>query len=172
MTTTTSSLSDLPSTSDVFYSPFPAPTKEASTKINGVDTTACCMYFSDKIIITISQGGRLGQWIQIPLTSASPTSYDTSIPLPPAGGPGSNAASMILPLQHLTPRTLLGAGGEERERVGHLYASQIGSMILGRNPEERRGILVGLGFAKIGEGRDSGEREAYFDLLELIGAVL
>lgn len=110
--------------------------------------------------------------IQIPLTSASPTSYDTSIPLPPAGGPGSNAASMILPLQHLTPRTLLGAGGEERERVGHLYASQIGSMILGRNPEERRGILVGLGFAKIGEGRDSGEREAYFDLLELIGAVL
>ncbi|RAL58372.1 hypothetical protein DID88_006052 [Monilinia fructigena] len=107
MATATSSLANLPSAADVFQSPFPAPTKDAKAKIGGVDTNATCIYFSDKIIVTLMQGGRLHQWIQIPLTSASPTSYDTAIPLPPADDPGSNAASMMLPLQHLTPRTFL-----------------------------------------------------------------
>lgn len=84
---------------------------------------------------------------------------------------------MILPLEHLTPRTLLGAGGEARERIGHLFASQIGSMILGRDPEERRTVLVGLGIEGLGResgdgGRREGEREGYFDLLELLGGVL
>ncbi|QSZ37656.1 hypothetical protein DSL72_008755 [Monilinia vaccinii-corymbosi] len=177
MTTTTASPPpNLPGISETFPSPFPARSKTANAIINGVHTVASCMYFADKIMITISQGGRLGQWIQIPLTSASPTSYDTSMPLPHAGVQDSNVASMTLPLERLTPRTLLGAGGEERERLGHLYASQIGSMILGRDPGERRSVLVGLGFEKGGErplvGEREREREGYFDLLELIGRVL
>lgn len=83
-------------------------------------------------------------------------------------GEGNN---MTLPTEHLTPRTLLGAGGEERERTGHLWASQVASMVLGRNPEERRGVLVGLGLE--GKGGEGGrDREGYFDLLELVAGVL
>ncbi|KAJ8068267.1 hypothetical protein OCU04_003834 [Sclerotinia nivalis] len=192
MTTATSPPPNLPANSEIYPSPFPARSKTASAKVNGVLTDVSCMYFADRILVTICQGGRLGQWIQIPLTSASPTSFDTAIPLPSSTSTStSNSANMILPLEHLTPRTLLGAGGEVRERIAHLYASQIGSMILGRDPEERRTVLLGLGLGVEGGGKGEesasgvdgggeegkvekrdGEREGYFDLLELVGGVL
>ncbi len=73
----------------------------------------------------------------------------------------------MLPLSHLTPKTLLGAGGEQRETIGHLYAGQIASIISTRNPEETRTVLVGFGLEKVDM-----EREAFFDLLELIQKVI
>jgi proteasome assembly chaperone 3 len=73
----------------------------------------------------------------------------------------------MLPLGHLTPKTLLGAGGEQRETLGHLYASQIASVIATRNPEETRTVVVGLGLQKVDI-----EREAFFDLLDLLQKVL
>lgn len=73
----------------------------------------------------------------------------------------------MLPLGHLTPKTLLGAGGEQRETAGHLYASQIASNIATRNPEETRTILVGFGLEKV-----DFEREAFFDMLELVQKVI
>lgn len=44
-------------------SPFPAKTKQAAGLVNDVQTDLTSMYFSDKILITISQGGRLAQWV-------------------------------------------------------------------------------------------------------------
>ncbi|CCD47962.1 hypothetical protein BofuT4_P112720.1 [Botrytis cinerea T4] len=175
-----------PPISEILPSPFPARSKTASANVNGMLTHVTCMYFADKILITISQGGRLGQWVQIPLTSASPTSYDTAIPAlnengyadADADGNGYGYGNMILPLEHLTPRTLLGAGGEKRERIAHLYASQIGSMVLKRDPEERRSVLLGLGLEmekdkdKDKDTGGEGERAGYFDLLELVLEVL
>jgi proteasome assembly chaperone 3 len=73
----------------------------------------------------------------------------------------------MLPLGHLTPKTLLGAGGEQRETMGHLYSSQIASLIATRNPKETRTVVVGLGLQKVDM-----EREAFFDLLELIQKVI
>jgi proteasome assembly chaperone 3 len=73
----------------------------------------------------------------------------------------------MLPLGHLTPKTLMGAGGEQRETVGHLYASQIASVIATRNPEEARTVLIGFGLHKIDL-----ERETFFDLLELVQKVI
>lgn len=73
----------------------------------------------------------------------------------------------MLPLSHLTPKTLLGAGGEQRETLGHLYASQIASAIATRNPEENRTVLVGFGLQKVDM-----EREAFFDLIELVHKVI
>lgn len=73
----------------------------------------------------------------------------------------------MLPNAHLTPKTLLGAGGEQRETIGHLYASQVASAIKTRNPDESRTVLVGLGLHKVDM-----DREAFFDLLELVQKVL
>jgi len=139
-------------------SPFPAPMKQAAGLVNGTQTEVSSIYFADKVLVTISQGGRLSQWVQVPLSSASPTSFDTALP---------SDNSDMLPLGHLTPKTLLGAGGEQRETVGHLYASQIASAIATRNPEDTRTVLVGLGLQKLDM-----EREAFFDLLELIQKVI
>jgi proteasome assembly chaperone 3 len=94
----------------------------------------------------------------VPLSSASPTSFDTALP---------TTAGDMLPLGHLNPKTLLGAGGEQRETMGHLYASQIASTISTKNPEETRTVLVGLGLLKV-----ELERESFFDVLELVQKVL
>lgn len=94
----------------------------------------------------------------MPLSSASPTSFDTALP---------SESEDLLPLGHLTPKTLLGAGGEQRETMGHLYATQIASVIATRNPEETRTVVVGLGLQKVDM-----EREAFFDLLELLQKVI
>ncbi|KAH8682954.1 hypothetical protein BGZ60DRAFT_427430 [Tricladium varicosporioides] len=137
---------------------FPAVAKHVGGLVNGVQTDLSSVYFADKILVTISQGGRLAQWIQVPLISASPTSFDTALP--------AEGADM-LPLSHLTPKTLLGAGGDERETIGHLYASQIASAIAKRDPEETRTVLVGFGLEEIDT-----ERETFFDIIELVQKVI
>jgi proteasome assembly chaperone 3 len=73
----------------------------------------------------------------------------------------------MLPLGHLTPKTLLGGGGEQRETIGHLYASQIASAIATRSPEETRTVMVGFGLEKVNM-----ERESFFDLIELVQKVI
>ena len=43
--------------------PFPAPTKQAAAEINGVKTDVMYTSFADRIMITITQNGKLGQWV-------------------------------------------------------------------------------------------------------------
>lgn len=43
--------------------PFPAPTKQAAGEVNGVKTDVMSISFADKIMITITQNGRLAQWV-------------------------------------------------------------------------------------------------------------
>ncbi|GAB1314920.1 hypothetical protein MFIFM68171_05130 [Madurella fahalii] len=144
--------------SGVLAEPFPAPSKKVTGNVNGVPTDVESLNFSDKIMITVSQGGRLAQWIQVPLSAPSSASVDMSLP-----GAGSSA----LPSNHLTPKTLVGVGGEERETLGHLYASQIASHLALRDPNERRTLLLGLGLEKV-----EGGGEAFFDLLDLVQQIL
>lgn len=49
--------------------PFPAVTKQVAGVVNGIQTDVTCVQFSDKILVTISQNGRLGHWVRC---SASP----------------------------------------------------------------------------------------------------
>jgi len=161
---------------------FPAVSKEAAGPVNGVPTEFTSMTFSDKIMVTISQGGRLAQWvsadswrnrddgnwemsklthstqIQVPISPATAASGDLPLPV---------FTSSSLPSTHLTPKTLLGGGSEERETVGQLFASQIASFITLRNPEERRTLLLGLGLEKL-----ESSSEGFFDIIELVQQVL
>lgn len=43
--------------------PFPAATKQVAGNVNGVKTDVMYISFADKIMITITQNGRLGQWV-------------------------------------------------------------------------------------------------------------
>lgn len=72
-----------------------------------------------------------------------------------------------LPASHLTPTTLVGAGGEDRETVGHLYAAQLASHLALRNPSENRTLVLGLGLKNVDTAR-----EAFFDILELVQKVI
>ncbi|VBB76299.1 Putative protein of unknown function [Podospora comata] len=136
--------------------PFPAPSKTATGIINGVPTEVEATSFSDKIMLTVSQGGRLAQWVSVPLSAPSSASIDMAL-----------AGSSTLPSAHLTPSTLLGGGDSDRETMGHLYATQIASHLALRNPDEKRTLLLGLGLEKV-----DGGGEAFFDFLELVLQVI
>lgn len=94
--------------------------------------------------------------IQVPLSAPSPAAVDMAL-----------ANGSLLPMAHLTPKTLLGGGGEERESLAQLYAAQIASYIARRDADERRTLVVGLGLQRLRR-----DREAFFDVLELIQKVL
>ncbi|KAL7918596.1 hypothetical protein ACQKWADRAFT_303727 [Trichoderma austrokoningii] len=145
-------------TIDIRNDPFPARSRSASGLVNGVATEVTLLEFSDKIMITVSQEGRLAQWIQVPMMGTSAGIVDMALP---SGQHG------LLPSTHLAPKTLLGGGGDSRETLGQLYASQIASHISLRSPEERRTLVFGFGLAKAEK-----EQEAFFDLFELALKVL
>lgn len=44
-------------------SPFPTHSKTVAGLVGGAETDISSLAFSDKILITISQGGRLSQWV-------------------------------------------------------------------------------------------------------------
>lgn len=45
--------------------PFPATSKKIVGTVNNVPTEVESLSFSDKIMITVSQGGRLAQWVSL-----------------------------------------------------------------------------------------------------------
>jgi hypothetical protein len=44
--------------------PYPAQTKQAAGQVDGVPTDVMVISFSDKIMVTITQAGRLAQWVR------------------------------------------------------------------------------------------------------------
>lgn len=64
-------------TSSVLNAKFPALSKQATGLFNGVVTEVTSMTFADKILVTISQGGRLSQWVWISLPKKD--DYDNSL---------------------------------------------------------------------------------------------
>ena len=94
--------------------------------------------------------------IHVPLDSIDPNFADQYMP-------SGNDENALLPMAHLSPKTLLGGSTSERETVGQLYATQIASAIVARNPEEKRTVLVGLGLSKF-EAR----REVFYDTVDLL----
>lgn len=110
------------------------------------------------IIPKISTSLTWDEQIQVPLTGSSAGIVDMTLPSMTHG---------LLPSTHLTPKTILGGGGEDRETLGQLYAAQIASQMSLRAPEDRRTLVLGLGL----ESAET-EREAFYDLLELAQRVL
>ncbi|EXJ62505.1 hypothetical protein A1O7_02943 [Cladophialophora yegresii CBS 114405] len=141
--------------------PFPAPTKQVAGEINGVKTDVMYMSFADKIMITVTQNGRLGQWVTVPLFSDNPTQSDPYFQTNQYGDDG------LLPSSRFSPRTLLGAGGTDREAMGQLYASQIAHAIVTKSPEESRALMLGLGLAKVEMDRD-----VFLQIIDLVLSVL
>ncbi|KAK7894455.1 hypothetical protein LTR67_006216 [Exophiala xenobiotica] len=141
--------------------PFPAPTRQLAGEINGVKTDIMHMSFADKIMITITQNGRLSQWVTVPLLSDNPTHSD------PYFQTARSDEDNLLPSARFSPRVLLGAGGSDREAMGQLYASQIANAIVTKSPEESRSLMLGLGLAKV-----ELDREVFLQIIDLVLSVL
>ncbi|KAK3060619.1 hypothetical protein LTS18_008132, partial [Coniosporium uncinatum] len=136
--------------SEIVPEAFPARTRSVSGEVNGVHTDVTSIAFADKILFTISQGGRLAHWVHVPLDissdptalHANSTSYHND---DDDGDDGSAPTSDLLPMSHLTATTILGGTIPERETVGQLCATQIASAVATKDPDEKRMVVVALG---------------------------
>lgn len=79
----------------------------------------------------------------------------------------SDGEDSLLPSTHLTPTTLLGGSTSERETIGQLYATQIASAIVMKDPQEQRTVVVGLGLIKFEANRDT-----FYDIIDMVMASL
>ncbi|GAQ03597.1 hypothetical protein ALT_0918 [Aspergillus lentulus] len=135
--------------------PFPAGTKQVAGVVNGIQTDVTCVQFSDKILVTISQNGRLGHWLHVPLENKNP------------GAQGFHTLSEsvdddLLPMSRLMATSLLGGRAPGHETVGQLYARQIASAIATKTPDEKRLLIVGLGLESA-----EADREVFFAIIDL-----
>ncbi|KAA8911112.1 hypothetical protein FN846DRAFT_897764 [Sphaerosporella brunnea] len=141
-----------------FPAGYPATTKRAAGFVNGLPTDAMVLGFADKILITVTQEGRLAQWFHVPLDSAHRVLTEAS---------SVDDEDSLLPLPHLTPRTLLGGTIPEREATGQLLAVQLASIITKKNKDEGRMVVCGLGIhsAEL-------DQQSFLEVVELVGRCL
>ncbi|POS86050.1 hypothetical protein EPUL_002178 [Erysiphe pulchra] len=166
-----------PVDSTIKYTPFPALSKHANGIVGNNETEVTSTYFANQILITISQSGRLAQWMSfikfmVLLQIEVPITPSIALPLTELGGqksfiPSEDGDNLLLPANHLTPKTLLGGGGEQRENLGHLLASHVANSITTKNPDESRTVLIGLGLEKVVL-----QREDFFDMMELLHTII
>ncbi|KAF1935860.1 hypothetical protein EJ02DRAFT_428031 [Clathrospora elynae] len=146
----------------VTSAPYPAPTKTAASSIKSIETTATTVNFADKILITVTQSGRLAHWVHVPLdisatdgSMASNAHFDRD---------DEDFNSDLLPMHHLTATTILGGTVPELDVLGQTLATQIASAIKTRDERETRMVVVGMGLDKSMVGREA--------FSELVGLVL
>lgn len=94
--------------------------------------------------------------IQVPLENSN-----TSLTEPPL--PAISSDNDLLPVAHLSPKTLLGGSTLERETIGQLYATQIASSIAAKEPQENRTVVLGLGLSKV-----EASRTLFYDTIDLV----
>ncbi|KAF1810969.1 hypothetical protein P152DRAFT_399798 [Eremomyces bilateralis CBS 781.70] len=148
--------------SDLKLEAYPAATRSSTEEIDGIQTSATCIEFADKLLITISQDGRLAHWVHVLLNSSLPD--PSTAPLQVNSDAGE---SLLPPISHLTATTILGGADATRDTVAQLLARQIAAMVQLKRNEEQRLVVVGLGLRK-GE-MDRGE---WLGLLGVASAVL
>ena len=120
-------------------SPFPAKSKTSTGIANNTPTTVSTLTFTDKLLLTISQAGRLTHWVHVPLATASADPMNPGHYLP------LDSENALLPRHDLTATTVLGGTKREDEVVGQTLATTIASAILMKRPGEQRLLVVGLG---------------------------
>ncbi|KAF2443603.1 hypothetical protein P171DRAFT_473838 [Karstenula rhodostoma CBS 690.94] len=145
----------------VVSAPFPAPSKTRTTTIAGHPTTATTLYFADKILITITQNGRLAHWVHVPLdvsatdSSLASLSHEYDSDAPP---------SDLLPMHQLTATTILGGTLPDLDVLAQTLATNIASAIKTRNERELRTVVLGTGLDRSMKGRA--------EFSDLVGLVL
>ncbi|KAF2688506.1 hypothetical protein K458DRAFT_384688 [Lentithecium fluviatile CBS 122367] len=150
---------------EVVTSPFPAPTKATSATVNGIHTATMIVYFADKILITVTQNGRLAHWVHVPLDISATDAAMTSNPY--LDRDEDDPPSDLLPNHQLTATTILGGTVSEVDVLGQTLATQIASAIKTRDSRELRTVVFGTGLDKSMSGR-----EEYSELIGLVLEVL
>ncbi|GAA5892018.1 hypothetical protein JCM5296_004664 [Sporobolomyces johnsonii] len=159
--------------------PSAIPTAQRVRIVNRIHTDVLVQSFADRILVLVTQLGRIGCFIQV---SPPPPTLPSSLPLPPA----TIASSLLPSLPPPHPSTLLtplfGVPPTPHVSALHdLYASQIGAIIFRKFALEAAGagakpVVLGIGLklspAGTDEDDDGGvsedERGTFREIMEMV----
>ncbi|KAF8350643.1 hypothetical protein F5887DRAFT_310469 [Amanita rubescens] len=138
-------------------------------EIQGVSTTIVVQRFADRVLVLVTQLGKVGSLIQASLPSTiplNPPSEPDALPTPPAA---------------LQLTTLIGSAPSDHMRTLYsLYVSQIATIVWlhGSASEEtsRRSVVVGLALKPLKDVDDmevtDGQRKTFYGIMEMLRQVL
>ncbi|KAF9324664.1 hypothetical protein BG006_000339 [Podila minutissima] len=138
--------------------PFPLINKQAARIIQGRHTEVMVTSFQDKILIIVSQYGKVGSVIHTSLDqqSLAPTSSNTLAPT--------------------SSNFLLGAGSStsKKTQLYQVYASHISQMVVHQNPQEGRPVVLSLALSiqepdmehSVSQAQEQEQRQLDRDLFE------
>ncbi|KAH9857141.1 hypothetical protein C2E23DRAFT_806682 [Lenzites betulinus] len=118
-------------------------------ELDGVPTDVLLQFFADRVVVLVTQLGKVGSLIEASMPSTMPL-----LPAPPPDPTAPNELPLPLPPPSLQLTPLLGSAPTERIQTLHsLYASQIATLVWTLEEAsvleaERRPVVVGIALAK------------------------
>lgn len=139
-------------------------------ELQGSPTTVIVQPFADRVLVLVTQLGKVGNLIQASLPS--------TIPL----GPPSSSDALPDPPAALQLTTLLGSVPSDSMRILHsLYASHIATIVwlhesAGAVDGSRRNVVVGLALRPLKDMDDASitddERKTFYGIMEMLQQLL
>ncbi|KAG0707667.1 hypothetical protein DFH29DRAFT_592474 [Suillus ampliporus] len=145
-----------------------------SVDIEGVPTEIMVQAFADRVLVLVTQMGKVGNLIQASIPSTTPllSTHDLDGPVENSDSPTTGLPAPPAAIQ-LTP--LLGSASSEHLQTLHsLYAAQIATIIWVEEGKrslavDRRSVVVGIALRKArvmeGDGLDVGERKTFHGVM-------
>ncbi|CAG8440063.1 350_t:CDS:2 [Funneliformis caledonium] len=132
---------------------FPLKTRQTARLLNGTHTEVLVTGFRDKILVIVTQYGRIGSLVYVTVDSLSPTVLAVS------------------PSTTTNVKFLFGS----MTSLYQLYASHLATMIAADNPSDGRSVVVGLALKKNGENNDTvdqdeqvGDKELFEEVVSMV----
>ncbi|KAI0723953.1 hypothetical protein C8T65DRAFT_628008 [Cerioporus squamosus] len=154
-------------------------TANIARQIEGVQTDVLLQAFADRILVLVTQLGKVGSLIQATIPSTMPL-----LPAPPPDPEQPNIVPLPVPPPSLQLTPLLGSAPTERIHTLHsLYASQIATLVWTLEEAsvmeaDRRAVVVGIALAKTSGAVDSSselssyDRRVFYGVMEMVRDLL
>ncbi|KAF8583209.1 hypothetical protein K439DRAFT_1412392 [Ramaria rubella] len=151
------------------------PSSQLVRNIEDVQTELLIQSFADRILVLITQVGKVGNLIQASIPPTAPL-LSSSNQFPAAWGEISEI-DQTLPLPppsiQLTP--LLGSAPTEHIHTLHsLYVSQVAILVwlwMEKQGEERKPVVLGIALQKNNQGEEK-ERKTFMGVMQMLGELL
>ncbi|PCH37979.1 hypothetical protein WOLCODRAFT_96223 [Wolfiporia cocos MD-104 SS10] len=150
---------------------------QLAREIDGTITEVLLQSFADRLLVLVTQMGKVGTLIQATIPPTTPLE-----PSPPHDPSQPNVTPLPTPPSAIQLTPLLGHAPSERIQTLHsLYASQIATIVWTSESTqalepERRPIVVGLALRKSGEvegmGLSEQERSVFYEVMDMVRELL
>ncbi|CAI2173867.1 20358_t:CDS:2 [Funneliformis geosporum] len=125
---------------------FPLKTRQTARLLNGTHTEVMVTGFHDKILVIVTQYGRIGSLIYVTVDSLSPTVLS------------------VTPSTTTNIKFLFGS----MTLLYQLYASHLATVIAADNPMDGRSVVVGLALKKSGDDDEVGNKEVFEEVVSMV----